>query len=65
MTNEIGGSMTDKIVDVGSRHCRTSAADIFLVEFSDVYTNVDLRRRPEYRRVLASVGECRPPTLSV
>ena len=23
MNNEIGGSMTDKMVDVGGRHCRT------------------------------------------
>ena len=46
--------MTDKMVDVGGRR---RPARHFLVEFSDVYTNVDLRRRPECRP--ATVRHCR------
>ena len=82
MNNEIGGSMTDKMVDVGGRRrpaWSTSAADIvghqadvgrrhFFFQFSDTHTNVR-RRRPECRRVSASVvrrrrRECRRASVS-
>ena len=73
--------MTDKMVDVGGRRrpaTPTSAADIvghqadvgrrhFFFQFADTHTNVVRRRRPECRRVSASVvrRHCRSsfPTL--
>ena len=60
--------MTDKMVDVGGRHCRTPGRrrpPTFFFQFADTHTNVVRRRRPECRRVSASVSrrrrrECRP-----
>ena len=44
--------MTDKMVDVGRRH--------FLVEFSNVHTNIGGQRRRQYRRECRKTG----PTMS-
>ena len=68
--------MTDKMVDVGGRRrpaTPTSAADIvghqadvgrrhFFFQFADTHANVVHRRRPECRRVSASVVRRRQPS---